>query len=149
MPASKLPDWQIDVFSAVYALAAQYGSAPDVACILRVMSALRPDLPLIAAAQARVLLHRGEATAARSLLERTDARHPTNATVKAMLSLCLYVQQDGLWEAYAEEALALPPDPAARGIIEALASAANKQLQGLASDAMVPTPLILMSGLAC
>ena len=134
MSATKLPKWQTDLFAAVYALATDVAPRADVAAVLRLMSAAHPNLPQLAAAEARILIHAGDVAGARALLERAERSHPSNAVIKAMLAFCLFVQQDGLWLAYAEEALALPPDAAARGIIEAVESASGQRVRAAVDD---------------
>lgn len=155
MPARKLPKWQTDLFAAVYSLATEIAPRADVAAVLKLMSAAHPNLPQLAAAEARILIHAGDFTGARSLLERAERSHPANAVIKAMLAFSLFVQQDGLWEAYAEEALALPSDAAARGIVDALEGASGKQIRrpaaGASNDAWPGNPLSMVPpmGLAC
>ena len=155
MPARKLPKWQTDLFAAVYSLASEIAPRNDVATVLKLMSAVHPNLPQLAAAEARILIHGGDFAGARSLLERAEHKHPTNAVIKAMLSFTLFVQQDGLWEAYAEEALALPTDAAARGIVDALEAASGKQIRKPSTSASNDThggshlSMVPPMGLAC
>jgi len=153
MPAPKLPKWQTDLFAAVYSLATDVAPRADVAAVLRLMAAVHPNLPQLVAAEARLLIHAGDLSGARALLDRGEAAHPSNAVIKAMLSFCLFVQQDGLWEAYAEEALALPHDAAARGIIDALEAASGQQVRVRAADAPAQSgshlSMVPPMGMAC
>ncbi|WP_162249218.1 MULTISPECIES: HrpB1 family type III secretion system apparatus protein [unclassified Rhizobacter] len=149
MSAPKLPKWQTDLFAAVYTLATDIAPRADVAAVLKLMSAVHPNLPQLAAAEARILIHAGDLNGARSVLERTERAHPSNAVIKAMLSFCLYVQQDGLWEAYAEEALALPHDAAARGIIQAVEASSNKKIRVLSQDTSAHLSMLPPMAMVC
>jgi thioredoxin-like negative regulator of GroEL len=151
MPARKLPKWQTDLFAAVYSIASEIAPRNDVATVLKLMSAVHPNLPQLAAAEARILIHAGDFSSARSLLERTEHKHPGNAVIKAMLSFTLFLQKDGLWETYAEEAIALPADAAARGIVDALEAATGKQIRKASNDAHGAGPVSMFPpmGLAC
>jgi len=131
-------------------LADRYGTNADTAQILALIAALAPGRPEIVAAQARNLMLAKNYTEARALLSRAEASHPTNPVIKAMLAMCMYIQRDGLWEAYAEEALAQPEDAIARGIVEAIAKVSGCSLSGLAPKAeAVDTPPYAFLGMAC
>jgi len=140
MQESALSAPQMKIVVAAHVLADKYGVLADTARILAVMAAAAPGRPEIVAAQARNLMFAKSYTEARDLLERTVAAHPANAVIKAMLALCMYIQQDSLWEAYAEDTLALPHDAIARGIVETLAKTSGQSLRGLEPAQEAATP---------
>jgi len=128
MPAPRLPRAQVDILASVFALGSEIGCHGDIGAVLKPLAAMAPDSPRIVAAEARMLVQENDLPGARALLEAAEARHPSSAVLKAMLAFCLFLQRDGLWETYAEEAMALPEDPVARGIVTAVATGANKSL---------------------
>ena len=141
---------QVRVIVAMHDLGDRHGAVADTSRILALMAALVPERPEIIAAQARNLMFAKNYAEARGLLQKAEADHPRHAVIKAMLAMCMYIQQDGLWEAYAEEALALPKDAIARGIIEAVVKSSGKTLLGLASPAEAPSAApYAFTGLAC
>ncbi len=145
-----LPPQQLKVIIVAQLLADRYGALADTAQMLALMAAVAPGRPEIVAAQARNLMFAKNYADARTLLARAEAAHPGNPVIKAMLAMCMYIQQDGLWEAYAEEALAQPDNTIARGIVEAIAKVSGRSLNGLAAKAAghEASPYVFM-GLAC
>jgi len=146
----RLPPQQTKVLIVAQLLADRYGANADTAQILALIAAIAPDRPEIVAAQARNLMFAKNYTEARTLLSRAESSHPTNPVIKAMLAMCMYIQRDGLWEAYAEEALAQPEDAIARGIVEAIAKVSGHNLSGLAPkpEAVDTSPYAFL-GMAC
>lgn len=150
MQNTALPAAQMKIVVAAHVLSDKYGTHADTARLLAVMAACVPDSPAIVAAQARNLLIARQYTEARDLLARTEAAHPRNAVIKALLALCMFIQNDGLWEAFAEEALALPRDAIALGIIETLSKTSGRTLRGMDTAAQAPmTDHYAFVGLAC
>jgi thioredoxin-like negative regulator of GroEL len=145
-----LPPQQTKVIIVAQLLADRYGANADTAQILALIAAIAPDRPEIVAAQARNLMFAKNYAEARTLLARAEATHPRNPVIKAMLAMCMYIQRDGLWEAYAEEALAQPEDAIARGIVEAIAKVSGRSLSGLAprAEAIDASPYAFL-GMAC
>lgn len=88
--------------------------------VVRGIRSLRPDLPLLAVAEAQQLCNCNDLQAGRILLEETDALNPDSPAVKAMLAYVLRMQRNGLWQAYAKEARGLPADPTVNGILDCL-----------------------------
>ncbi len=150
MQESRLSPLHMKVIVAAHILADRHGALADVGRLLAVMSAIAPGRPEIVAAQARNLMFAKNYADARSLLASTEAEHPKNAVIKSMLAMCMYIQKDGLWEAYAEEALALPRDAIAHGIVESIVKVSGTALRGLnppqTHDAELPFSYF---GLAC
>lgn len=146
----RLPPQQTKVIIVAQLLADRYGALADTAQILALIAAIAPDRPEIVAAQARNLMFAKNYAEARTLLTRAEAAHSTNPVIKAMLAMCMYIQQDGLWQAYAEEALAQPDNVIARGIVEAIVKVSGRSLDGLAPKAVEhdASPYVFM-GLAC
>ncbi|CAM4007381.1 HrpB1 family type III secretion system apparatus protein [Bordetella muralis] len=135
MAPPSLPKDCMRVIAAIHLLSDKYGATDDTAKILAVMAAAAPDRPEIAVAQARNMLVSRDYAEARSLLDRVETKNPDNAMIKAMLALCMYIQQDGMWETCAEEALALPDSNAiSRGIIDTLAKRSGQPLRGLSKE---------------
>jgi len=146
----RLPPLQTKVLIVMQLLADRYGANADTAQILALIAALAPGRPEIVAAQARNLMFAKNYAEARTLLARAEATHPRNPVIKAMLAMCMYIQRDGLWEAYAEEALAQPEDATARGIVEAIAKVSGHTLSGLAPKAeTVDASPYAFLGMAC
>ena len=150
MKESGLSAARMKVILAAHLLAEHFGAVADTGRILAVIAAAVPNRPEIVAAQARNLMLAAQYAEARELLQRTEAQHPANAAIKAMLALCLFAQTDPLWEAYAEEALALPRDVIAHSIIETLATRSGKSMPGLQAEAepSSPSPMAYV-GLHC
>lgn len=145
-----LPPQQMKVLIVMQLLADRYGANADTAQILALIAALAPGRPEIVAAQARNLMFAKNYAEARTLLASAEATHPRNPVIKAMLAMCMYIQRDGLWEAYAEEALAQPEDATARGIVEAIAKVSGHTLIGLAPKAeTVDASPYAFLGMAC
>jgi thioredoxin-like negative regulator of GroEL len=146
----RLPPQQTKIVIVTQLLADRYGALADTAQILALIAAIAPDRPEIVAAQARNLMFAKNYAEARALLARAEAAHPANPVIKAMLAMCMYIQQDGLWQAYAEEALAHPDNVIARGIVEAIVKVSGRSLVGLVpkSGEHDPSPYIFQ-GLAC
>jgi hypothetical protein len=150
MQESRLSALQMKVIVAAHVLADQHGALADVGRLLAVMAAVAPGRPEIIAAQARNLMFAKNYGDARNLLARAEAEHAGNAVIKSMLAMCMYIQKDGLWQAYAEEALALPRDAIAHGIVESIVKVSGTTLHGLNPAATQETtqPFSYM-GLAC
>lgn len=146
----RLAPQQTKVIIVAQLLADRYGALADTAQILALIAAIAPGRPEIVAAQARNLMFAKNYAEARTLLARAEAAHPANPVIKAMLAMCMYIQQDGLWQAYAEEALAQPDNVIARGIVEAIVKVSGRNLDGLAPKAVEhdASPYVFM-GLAC
>lgn len=146
----RLPPQQTKVIIVAQLLADRYGANADTAQILALIAAIAPDRPEIVAAQARNLMFAKNYAEARTLLANAEATHPGNPVIKAMLAMCMYIQRDGLWEAYAEEALAQPDNAIARGIVEAIAKVSGRNLSGLApkAEAADASPYAFL-GMAC
>ncbi|MGN6525062.1 MAG: HrpB1 family type III secretion system apparatus protein [Burkholderiaceae bacterium] len=141
---------QMRIIVAAHVLSDKFGVQADTGRILAVMAASVPDRPEIIAAQARNLLIARQYPEARDLLTEAEAKHPRNAVIKALLAMCMFVQKDSLWEAYAEEALALPRDAVALGIVEMLSRTSGRALRGLEARAEPSTPHhYAFVGLAC
>lgn len=149
--SSQAPQWQADLFAAVLQVASEVNAVSERSVLLQLLSQLRPDQPQIAAAQAWVMLQQGDAAGARATLDQIDHRQPDLPIIKALLAYCLYVQRDGLWEAYAREALALPRNEAAIEVIRVIAAASKVHLEGLDDDARGAQSLGLIppTGLSC
>jgi len=151
MPTLKLPKWQIKIIVEMYSLANKHGTVGDVACLVDMMARACPGIPEVIAAQARIMMCQRDYISARDLLMASESQHPANAVIKALLSFCLFNLRDSVWEAYAEDTLALPHDDIAQAIIETIASLSNKQLRGsrTASAAASESFVMPMMGLAC
>jgi predicted Zn-dependent protease len=130
MPIPKLPKPVVDMFADIFSLGHTYGKVGEIHTLLNFMSSMYPDIAQIVAAKADILLRIGEYREARTMLEAADLRTPNTPILKAMLAFCLLAQNDNLWEGYANETMALPPDDAARTIVQALASARGVTLDG-------------------
>jgi thioredoxin-like negative regulator of GroEL len=150
MQQHRLPPEQFKVIIVAQLLADRYGALADTAQMLALMAAVAPDRPEITAAQARNLMFAKNYADARALLAGAEQAHPRNSVIKAMLAMCMYIQQDGLWESYAEEALAQPDNAIARGIVEAIAKVSGRNIAGLEPKAAAQdaAPYAFM-GLAC
>lgn len=151
MSTLKLPKWQIKIIVEMYSLANKHGTVGDVACLVDLMARACPGIPEVIAAQARIMMCQRDYIGARDLLVASEARHPTNAVLKALLSFCLFNLRDSVWEAYAEDTLALPHDDIAQAIIETIAALSNKQLRGSRTEAATSGDSFVMPmmGLAC
>lgn len=152
MANTALSQERLRIIAALHLLSDKYGTLEDTARILSVMAAVAPDRPEIAVAQARNLLYSKNYAEARLLLNRAEEKHPRNPVVKAMLALCMYIQQDSLWETYAEDTLGMPDNNAiSRGIIEALAKSSGQTLRGMPTeaDAAPQQPYQPAMGLVC
>jgi thioredoxin-like negative regulator of GroEL len=146
----RLPPQQTKVIIVAQLLADRYGALADTAQILALIAAIAPHRPEIVAAQARNLMFAKNYAEARALLIRAEAAHPSNPVIKAMLAMCMYIQQDGLWEAYAEEALSQADNAIARGILEAIVKVSGRNLSGLAPKAVErDASSYVFLGLAC
>jgi thioredoxin-like negative regulator of GroEL len=141
---------QMNIVVAAHILSDKFGALADTGRILAVMAAAVPGRAEIVAAQARNLMIAKNYPEARDLLTRTEAAVPANAVIKSLLALCMYIQNDSLWEAYAEEALALPRDAVAHGIIDTLSKTSGKTLRGQSAAQAVPVAdHFSFVGLAC
>ena len=144
-------DWQTTIIRAMNSLAASCGSADDVGRILAYMAELFPNRPEIVAAQVRILLLQKNYSDAREMLAKAEDANPSSAVVKAMTAICLYIQADPLWEAYAQEALSLPPNAVSTALIESLVKSSGKSLGAPRAGAGAVQPVHDYSfvGLAC
>ena len=155
--ATALSRRQLAIFAEVFRLADQLGgkSGADVALVLRVLATARPNLPQIAAAEARLRLQCCDFTGARNLLEDAERASPGSALIKAMLALTLFMQGDGLWHAYAGDVRALPFDESANAIVDAIERAGGTEPDPTAGaadaelDEPGPTAWMPVIGLAC
>ena len=128
-------DWQITIIRAMNSLAASCGSADDVGRILAYMAELFPSRPEVVAAQVRILLLQKNYSDARAMLAKAEEANPASAVIKAMTAICLYIQADPLWEAYAQDALALPSNVVSTALIESLVKSSGKALGAPRADA--------------
>jgi len=146
----KLPKWQIKIIVEMYSLANRHGTVGDVACLVDLMARACPGIPEVIAAQARIMMCQRDYVGARDLLLASEARHPTNAVLKALLSFCLFNLRDSTWESYAHDTLALPTDDIAQAIIDTLAALSNKPLHGSRAEPVSTSDTFVMPmGLAC
>ena len=145
-------NWLLAVIRSMNGLATSFGSPEDAGILLAYMAAAFPNRPEVTVAQVRLLLLRDNHSEARSMLADAERSHPTNSVIKAMTALCLYMQSDPLWQAYAEEAAALPPTPITKALVERLAKASGKAI-GSAAPGGEPAPATMdyqmFQGLAC
>lgn len=151
MSTLKLPKWQIKIIVEMYSLANKHGTVGDVACLVDMMARACPGIPEVIAAQARIMMCQRDYISARDLLMASESRHPTNAVIKALLSFCLFNLRESVWEAYAEDTLALPHDDIAQTIIETIAALSNTQLRGSRSAPAAASEsfVVPIMGLAC
>lgn len=139
--------------SLVQALVAIFSLGSDLAAddltlqVLRAIRRLRPQLHQLALVEAQQLVETRDLAGARLLLEELDARQPDHAMVKAMMAMVLQQQRDGLWQAFAQDARTLPPDPRAQAILESLDRIARgAPYEGPAEDAARPGSAPLSNG---
>jgi hypothetical protein len=155
--ATSLTRRQLAILAEVFRLAGALDakSGPDVALVLRVLASARPNVPQIAAAEARLRLQARDFIGARNLLEDAERASPASALIKAMLAFTLFMQGDGLWHAYAAEVRALPVDESAKAIVVAIERAGRSEpdpeIDAPDAGAGEPGPTAWMPaiGLAC
>jgi type III secretion protein HrpB1 len=128
MTAPRLSRPLANVFTSV--LMVDGGHANDKLAVLQLLRHTNPDLPHIAALEARVHVRMRRYGAARQILEEADAKHPDNVLLKANLASTLFLQSDPLWEAYAIEARRLPPDKDAQMLLDAIDAALEPASDG-------------------
>lgn len=148
MAIPKLPKSQIDMFADIFTFGLEFGATTDVKYVLDVMGLVYPHLPQIVAAQADIALRMGNFNEARRILEEANERMPDVPILKAMMAFCLMAQDDGLWQVYAREAMALPADPAAHGIVMALGAVKNIDFGPPDASSSGPTDHSVV-GMAC
>ena len=122
--------------AAVYYAGTDLCLAHDTLAVIRVLRPQRPDVPQAAVAEAMQLAQIGDRPGARLVLEEADARNPRNALIKATLALVLYWQRDSLWQAYADEVAALPPDDKALAVLASI----QKMIDNTADDPAAAAP---------
>ena len=155
--ATSLSRRQLAIFAEVFRLAGDLDgtSGADVALVLRVLATARPNLPQIAAAEARLRLQARDFTGARSLLEDAERAVPRSALVKAMLAVTMFMQGDGLWHACADEVRALPRDENAHAMVAAIERADRSEPDSSAdgpdggADSAPTMTWMPLAGLAC
>ncbi|AEG94091.1 HrpB1 family type III secretion system apparatus protein [Ramlibacter tataouinensis] len=110
----------VDALAAVFYVGSDLEEDAQTLVVLRAIRRLRPHAPTLAVVEAQQLVENGDLQGARLLLEEADACSPGTPVVKAMFALVLQQQRNGLWQAYAQEARNLPPDPKALSILDYL-----------------------------
>jgi predicted Zn-dependent protease len=118
----------------------------DVMAVLKVLRAARPLEPLLAMTEAMQLIKQGHRNAARMTLEEADANIPGNAIVKAALAWVLAGQGDGLWQAYADEVRALPPEDIALRMIASIEKSVHNESDEPEADGTSAAPAGLPDG---
>jgi hypothetical protein len=111
------------------------GATDDVLAVLKVLRVARPLEPLLAMTEAMQLLQQGHHSAARMTLEEADASIPGSAVVKAALAWVLANQGDGLWQAYADEVKALPPEEIALRMVASIEKSVRNESDEADSNA--------------
>ena len=151
MPPPTLPKWSVELFADVYTIAVDLNHKEGIDQLLRLMAELYPAVAEVSIAQALQMIKARDFLNARTLLEKTETAHPRNAQVKALMAWTLYMQRERSWEAYAEEALALPPDRTATVLVEMMARITNMPIQGPRDAVAEPSrdPDMPFTGLAC
>lgn len=115
------------LLAEVFCLSNGLRANEDALAVVRVLRTLRPLAPEFAVAEALQLNHDSGRRVALLVLEEADARCPGNALVKATLALILYGQRDSLWQAYADEVKALPPNDKALAIVASIEKAVRNE----------------------
>jgi predicted Zn-dependent protease len=126
------------LFAAVLRVGTHMEDADDAMAILKVLRAARPLEPLLVMTEAMQLLQQGHRNAARMTLEEADAAIPGSAVVKATLAWVLANQGDGLWQAYADEVKALPPEDIALRMIASIEKSVRNESDETDRDAETP-----------
>jgi hypothetical protein len=116
--ATRLCKRQGEIFAAMLCLGSNVGALSDVEVLVSMMDESSGGHPSVLLVRAHLCIARGAVLEARDMLSRCDARHPGDAGVKAMLALCHYILRDATWRFFAEGVAGLPPDPAARAIVD-------------------------------
>lgn len=130
----------VEALVAIFSLGSELAADDQTLQVLRAIRRLRPQLHQLALVEAQQLVEARDLAGARLLLEDLDARQPDNAMVKAMMAMVLQQQRDGLWQAFAQDARALPPDPRAQVIIDSLDRISRgAPYEGPAEDALPPS----------
>lgn len=150
MTHHQLPKGQLQILANVFVLGIDFGVPEDSHAVLKVLRHAKPDMPGLAASEARFRIHEGDMHGARALLETADAAHSGTPIIKAMLALCLYLQRDGLWQAYAEETRALG-DKNATSIVDSLDAISRGVREKALPDSAVDVPeeATPMTGMLC
>lgn len=110
----------LEALIAVFYVGTEFEAGEHTLSVLRGIRKLRPNLPLLAVAEAQQLCDCHDFQSARVLLEETDAQNPDTPIVKAVLAFVLHQQRNGLWQAYAKEARELPADEKASAVLDCL-----------------------------
>lgn len=140
------------LFVRSFQLGTDTDAVADAGIVMQLISASRPDLPEVAAAEARLLMQGGDFAQAASLLKAAAERHPSHAFIKAMLAFCLFAEGDGLWQAYVDDVRRLPVrNETALAIVAQLERIGNNasEEEAPAKEPAAAEPPTFPIGLAC
>ena len=125
MKSSDLPPQLISLLADAFELGCAHGCREDTVTVLRLLKQVRPDVSPLALVEAWNLIEMGRFASARELLDIAEAENPTDAMTKAILVMCLYLQGDSLWEAYASAVRQMPDNDEAVNVVAAIEEVAS------------------------
>jgi Bacterial type III secretion protein (HrpB1_HrpK) len=120
MNARDLPPQLIHLLADVFELGCTHGCRHETVTVLKLLKQVRPDVSPLALIEAWNLIEMRQFAAARELLDAAESEHPADPMTKAVLVMCLYLQGDSLWQAYASDVRRLPGNDEAVAMVAAI-----------------------------
>jgi thioredoxin-like negative regulator of GroEL len=125
MKSHDLPPQLIHLLADIFELGCTNGCHQETVTVLKLLKHVRPDASPLALVEAWNLIEMRRLAAARELLDAAESAHPADPMTKAMLVMCLYLQGDSLWQAYASEVRQLPDNEEAVAVVTAIEEVAS------------------------
>jgi type III secretion system HrpB1/HrpK family protein len=108
----------IELLADVVGAGSDLNAHEDVIAVVRALRRLRPKAWELSMVEVWALLSTRDYVGGRQLLEDLERDSPDSALLKAMLALCLKLQEDSVWASYAEQVRAMtPPDEEALAVV--------------------------------
>lgn len=124
MNSNDLPPQLIHLLADVFELGCTHGCRNETVTVLRLLKHVRPDVSPLALIEAWNLIELRQFAAARELLDTAESEYPADPMTKALLVMCLYLQGDSLWQAYASEVRRSPDNKEAVAVVAAIEAVA-------------------------
>jgi predicted Zn-dependent protease len=120
MKSSELPPQLISLLADAFQLGSTHGCREETVAVLKLLRHVRPDASPLTLIEAWSLIEMGRLSAARELLEAAEATNPGDPMTKAILVMCLYLQGETLWQAYAGEVHQMADNEEALAVVTAI-----------------------------
>lgn len=125
MNSPELPPQLMSMLADIFELGCTNGCHSDTVAMLKLLKQMRPDVLPLVLVEAWNLIEMRQLASARELLDAAEAAHPADPMTKALLAMCLYLQGDSLWQAYATEVHHLANNAEAVAMIVAIEEVAT------------------------